>query len=180
VTRSRTAATAGSAAIAFAAASVATGDPAPVAARLVVLGAALGAIASYDINDHRIPNRIVLPACLACAALLVAHGTTLGPLIPGFLLVAGLLTMSLLVPRSLGMGDVKLALLLGFAVGWTVPVALFAGMFAALVPSVVLFARHGAKARKMAIPFAPFLALGGVLALFWGRPLLDWYLGFLH
>jgi leader peptidase (prepilin peptidase)/N-methyltransferase len=48
------------------------------------------------------------------------------------------------------------------------------------VPSAVLFARHGSKARKMAIPFAPFLALGGVLALFWGQPALDWYRGFLH
>jgi leader peptidase (prepilin peptidase)/N-methyltransferase len=65
-------------------------------------------------------------------------------------------------------------------VGWTVPIALFFGMIAALVPSAVLFARHGSKARKMAIPFAPFLALGGVLALFWGRPVLDWYLRFLH
>jgi prepilin signal peptidase PulO-like enzyme (type II secretory pathway) len=44
----------------------------------------------------------------------------------------------------------------------------------------VLFARHGSAARKMAIPFAPFLALGGVFALFWGRPVLDWYLTFLH
>ena len=50
-------------------------------------------------------------------------------------------------------------------------------MIAALVPSVVLFARHGAAARKLAIPFAPFLALGGVLALFFGGPLIDWYLG---
>jgi len=87
---------------------------------------------------------------------------------------------ALAYPRGMGMGDVKLALLLGFAVGWTVPVALFAGMIAALVPSAVLFARHGSKARKMAIPFAPFLALGGVLALFWGQPVLDWYQGFLH
>ena len=59
------------------------------------------------------------------------------------------------------------------------PVALFAGMLFALVPSIVLFARHGLAARKMAIPFAPFLALGGVVALFAGAPLIDWYLRFL-
>jgi leader peptidase (prepilin peptidase)/N-methyltransferase len=59
-----------------------------------------------------------------------------------------------------------------------VPIALFAGMAFALVPSAVLFARHGLAARKMAIPFAPFLALGGVVALFAGGPLIDWYLRF--
>jgi prepilin signal peptidase PulO-like enzyme (type II secretory pathway) len=79
----------------------------------------------------------------------------------------------------MGMGDVKLALLLGFMVGKTVPIALFAGMVAALVPSAVLFARHGSAARKMAIPFAPFLALGGILALFAGHALLDAYLSIL-
>jgi leader peptidase (prepilin peptidase)/N-methyltransferase len=76
----------------------------------------------------------------------------------------------------MGMGDVKLALLLGVAVGRSVPVALLAGMIFALVPSAVLFARHGAAARKMAIPFAPFLALGGILALFAGGPIVHWYL----
>ncbi len=61
----------------------------------------------------------------------------------------------------MGMGDVKLALLLGVMLGRTVPIALMVGMVAALVPSAVLFARHGSAARKMKIPFGPFLALGG-------------------
>ena len=74
------------------------------------------------------------------------------------------------------MGDVKLALLLGAMLGRTAPVALMVGMIAALVPSLVLFARHGKAARKMGIPFAPFLSLGGVVALFFGDDLLDAYL----
>ena len=74
------------------------------------------------------------------------------------------------------MGDVKLALLMGTALGRTVSVALFLGMVAALVPSIVLLARHGSKARKMAIPFAPFLALGSVVALFAGGTLVHAYL----
>jgi leader peptidase (prepilin peptidase)/N-methyltransferase len=86
---------------------------------------------------------------------------------------------ALAYPKGMGMGDVKLALLLGFAVGRSVPVALMAGMLAALVPSIVLFARHGSAARKMGIPFAPFLAFGGVLALFVGDRLLDAYLSVL-
>ena len=78
------------------------------------------------------------------------------------------------------MGDVKLALLMGAALGKTVPVALMAGMLAAMIPSLVLFARHGKKARKMGIPFGPFLAIGSVVALFWGADILDAYLSTLH
>jgi leader peptidase (prepilin peptidase) / N-methyltransferase len=75
------------------------------------------------------------------------------------------------------MGDVKLAFLLGAMLGVNVVVALMLGFVAALVPSVVLFARHGSAARKMAIPLVPFLALGSVVALFFGDSILDWYLG---
>jgi leader peptidase (prepilin peptidase)/N-methyltransferase len=74
------------------------------------------------------------------------------------------------------MGDVKLALLLGAMLGRTVGVALMFGMLAALVPSIVLMVRHGSAARKMALPFGPFLALGGLVALFAGERLLDLYL----
>ncbi len=90
----------------------------------------------------------------------------------GFLLAA-----ALAYPGGMGMGDVKLALLMGVALGRVVPVALLVGMISAIVPSVVLFARHGRAARKMAIPFAPFLALGSLVALFAGASLLHAYLG---
>jgi leader peptidase (prepilin peptidase)/N-methyltransferase len=76
----------------------------------------------------------------------------------------------------MGMGDVKLALLLGAMLGRVVPVGLMLGMLSALVPSFYLLARHGSAARKMGIPFAPFLALGALIALFAGQPLLDAYL----
>jgi leader peptidase (prepilin peptidase) / N-methyltransferase len=82
-------------------------------------------------------------------------------------------------PAGMGMGDVKLALFMGAVLGKAVAVALMLGMLAALVPGLFLLARHGSRARKMAIPFAPFLALGSVIALFWGDGLLDAYLGFL-
>ena len=103
-----------------------------------------------------IPNRIVLPA----AVLVLAARTAVAPARrPGrspppagslFLLLA-----ALAYPGGLGMGDVKLALLLGAALGATLPVALMIGMLAALVPAVVLLARHGQAARKMAIPLGP-------------------------
>ena len=85
---------------------------------------------------------------------------------PAFLLLA-----ALAYPGGMGMGDVKLALLMGVALGRTVAVALPLGMLVALVPAIFLFARHGSGARKMAIPFAPFLALGSVVALFAGDAL---------
>jgi leader peptidase (prepilin peptidase)/N-methyltransferase len=77
----------------------------------------------------------------------------------------------------MGMGDVKLALLLGAMLGVNVTVALMVGFIAALVPAAAMALRHGTSARKMAIPFAPFLALGGVVALLFGDSLLDSYLG---
>ena len=142
--------------------------------------AVLVVLSAIDIDRRIVPNRIVLPA----AAIVLVAQTAVHPsvewLVSGLAASLFLLLAALAYPRGMGMGDVKLALLLGFAVGWPVAFALFAGMIAALVPSAVLFARHGSAARKMAIPFAPFLALGGVLALFWGPQVLAWYGGFLH
>jgi len=138
--------------------------------------AVLVAITATDITHRIVPNRIVLPAAavvlIAQTALYPSPEWALGAVgAAGFLLVA-----AIAYPAGMGMGDVKLALLLGAMLGRLVGVGLMLGMFAALVPSVVLFARHGAAARKMGIPFAPFLAFGAVVALFVGKPLLDAYL----
>jgi leader peptidase (prepilin peptidase)/N-methyltransferase len=137
-------------------------------------------LSAIDIDRRIVPNRIVLPA----AAIVLVAQTVLHPSVEwvaaGFGASLFLLLAALAYPSGMGMGDVKLALLLGFALGRTVPVAMFAGMFSALVPSAVLFARHGSAARKMGIPFAPFLALGGLVALFAGEPLVDAYLTLLH
>jgi leader peptidase (prepilin peptidase) / N-methyltransferase len=142
--------------------------------------AVLVAISAIDLEHRIIPNRIVLPATVV---VLVAN--TLRDVSPEWAVAAlgasaFLLTAALIYPAGMGMGDVKLALLMGAALGKTVPVALMAGMVAAMVPSLVLFARHGSKARKMGIPFGPFLAIGSVIALFWGHAILDAYLSTLH
>jgi leader peptidase (prepilin peptidase)/N-methyltransferase len=68
---------------------------------------------------------------------------------------------------------------MGAALGKLVAVAMMIGMFAALVPGIVLLARHGQEARKMGIPFAPFLALGSIVALFAGDYLFEWYFALL-
>jgi leader peptidase (prepilin peptidase) / N-methyltransferase len=138
--------------------------------------AVLVAITATDITHRIVPNRIVLPAA---ALVLVAH-TALQPSPEWALGALGaalfLFVAALAYPGGMGMGDVKLALLLGAMLGRYVGVGLMLGMLVAIVPSVFLLARHGAAARKMGIPFAPFLALGAVVALFVGHALLDAYL----
>ena len=136
---------------------------------------ALVAVSATDIEHRIIPNRIVLPA----AAIVLAANTALhlspvwalGALgASGFLFAA-----ALAYPKGMGMGDVKLALLMGAALGKTVSVAMMIGMLAALVPGIYLLARHGQAGRKIRIPFGPFLALGSVIALFAGHELLHAY-----
>jgi len=133
-------------------------------------------VSATDLSHRIVPNVIVLPA----AAIVLVAQTVLEPGAEWALGAFGasffLFLAALAYPKGMGMGDVKLALLLGAMLGRTVPVGLMLGMIAALVPSVVLLARHGSAARKMAIPFAPFLAFGAVVALFFGDRLLDAYL----
>jgi leader peptidase (prepilin peptidase) / N-methyltransferase len=132
-------------------------------------------ITRTDFEHRLIPDRIVLPG-----ALLVLVGRTVDEpsvawILAGLGAGAGLFLLVLAYPRGMGMGDVKLALFLGCGLGLVVVVGLFAGFLAAAVPAVVLLVRHGRAARKQAIPLGPFLALGGVLALFAGDAILDWY-----
>ncbi len=144
-----------------------------------VFCASLVVVTATDLTHRIVPNRVVVPAAVVVLALMTLSRPSpewaIGAVgASGFLLVA-----ALAYPGGMGMGDVKLALLMGAALGRSVTVGLFVGMVAALVPSIVLFVRHGGKARKMAIPFAPFLALGSVVALFAGRALIDVYLSLL-
>ena len=135
-------------------------------------------VTATDIERRIVPNRVVVPAAVAVLALMTASHPSpewaLGALgAAGFLFLA-----ALAYPGGMGMGDVKLALLIGALLGVTTPVGLMLGMFLALVPSLFLFARHGARARRLAIPFAPFLCAGAVIALFAGDSILHAYLGF--
>ena len=117
---------------------------------------------------------------LPAAAIVLAAQTLLEPspewAIAGLGASLFFFLAALAYPSGMGMGDVKLALLLGAMLGRTVPVAMMIAMIAALVPSIVLLVRHGSAARKMGIPFGPFLALGGIVTLFAGEYLLDLYL----
>ena len=124
-------------------------------------------ISKHDLERHIIPNRIVVPAWLA---VLAAHMAIHPHHWLEWLLAslgAGLffLVIQLAYPAGLGMGDVKLALLLGAALGWSVLAALFLGTVAAGLVSAGLLLTRGAQARKQAIPLGPFLAAGALVVL---------------
>jgi leader peptidase (prepilin peptidase)/N-methyltransferase len=135
----------------------------------------LVAVSATDLEHRIIPNRIVVPAGL----IVLAANTALDPsprwAIAAFAASGFLFATALAYPAGMGMGDVKLAFLMGAALGSSLTVAMFVGMLAALVPGIVLFARHGKAARKMGVPFGPFLALGSVVGLFAGPWLLHAY-----
>jgi leader peptidase (prepilin peptidase)/N-methyltransferase len=138
---------------------------------------ALVVVTATDLERRIVPNAVVLPAAAAVLALqTAAHPSPEWAL--GAIGAAGFFFLAALAyPGGMGMGDVKLALLIGALLGLTTPVAILLALFLALVPSAFLLARHGARARKLGIPFAPVLAAGAVIALFAGEAILHAYLG---
>jgi leader peptidase (prepilin peptidase) / N-methyltransferase len=136
-------------------------------------------------REHRIiPNKLTA----AGAMLALALGTVLDPggepsrLIAGAAAGGFLLLAALAYPGGMGMGDVKLAGMIGLFLGAAVAPALLIALLAGVTVGAVIVARKGAKAgRKTAVPFGPFLALGGVVAMLVGQPLVTWYTThFLH
>jgi leader peptidase (prepilin peptidase) / N-methyltransferase len=139
----------------------------------------LVAVSAIDIEHRIVPDKIVLPATVIVLAAQTVRDPSVEWVLSAFLAALFLFIAAVIYPAGMGMGDVKLALLMGAMLGKVVAVALILGMVLGVVPSVYLLVRHGRKARKMGIPFAPFLALGSVIALFAGEWLLDAYLGLL-
>lgn len=156
--------------------SVAIFGPTAEAAFAAGFCAVLVTLSVIDARLRIVPNRIVVPAA---GVALVLH-TALDPspewLVSALAAAGFLFIVVLAYPKGLGLGDVKLALLLGAALGASVSVALMLGLFAALVPAAVLVVRHGTAARKMGVPLVPFLSLGAIVALFLGDRILDAYL----
>ncbi len=147
------------------------------AAAAAVACGALVVVTATDLERRVVPNRVVLPAAAAVLALRTAAQPSpvwaIGALgAAGFFLAA-----ALAYPGGMGMGDVKLALLVGALLGRATPLGIVLGLLFALVPSAVLLVRHGLGARRLAIPLAPFLAAGAVVALFAGHAILHAQLG---
>jgi leader peptidase (prepilin peptidase) / N-methyltransferase len=138
----------------------------------------LAAITLTDLELQVIPNAVVLPGAVAGIAIVAATdpGSLPQGLVAAAIAGAGLLALALAQPRGMGMGDVKLAAMMGLYLGPDVAIALLVGFVCGAAYGAALIVRHGAAARKRAIPFGPFLALGGIVSLWFGDPILDWYL----
>jgi leader peptidase (prepilin peptidase)/N-methyltransferase len=134
-------------------------------ARVSMLGAALGALAYIDVADHRIPNRIVVPASAACAVSLVADRPSVQRLLPSLVLVAFMLALSFASPASFGMGDVKLAILVVLGLGDVATRALVLGLVFAAAFGALLLLRFGRSAAAQSLPLAPFLATGAAVVV---------------
>jgi len=136
-------------------------------------------VAFIDLDHRIIPNAIVLPGAVAAIAIVAATEPSelsehliAGAAAAGFLLLA-----VLAYPRGMGMGDVKLAGVLGLYLGRSVGPAMLVALLSGTIVGVVIIARKGAaEGRKTAVPFGPFLSLGGLVGLFFGPDIVDWYL----
>ena len=140
---------------------------------LFLLG--LVVVTRTDLEHRLIPNAIVLPGTAVIVVLRTIDDPSVEWIASAVVAALVLFLVVLVYPSGLGMGDVKLAAFLGAGLGVAVIVSMFVGFFVAFVPAAVLLVRHGRRARKLGIPLGPFLALGGVVALFWGDAILDWY-----
>jgi leader peptidase (prepilin peptidase) / N-methyltransferase len=139
--------------------------------------AALIALAGIDLDHRLLPNKIVYPMAAygVVATLLVEREDLVEHLIAGAGAFAFLLAALLAYPRGMGMGDVKLAGAMGLYLGLSVIPALLTAFLTGSVVGLAIIAREGASARKKAVPFGVFLAIGGIVGVLVGPDLVDVY-----
>jgi leader peptidase (prepilin peptidase)/N-methyltransferase len=155
-------------------------------ALLVFTAATLG-LALIDLDHQLIPNRVLLPATGATAGLLVIGalvdglaGDLIRAAAGGLGYFAFLLIVAIVARGGFGMGDVKLAFLLGLMLAFASWGSLFVGIIGSIllggIASVLLLA-FGRKGRKAKFAYGPYLVLGAWVALAWGQRIADWYVG---
>jgi leader peptidase (prepilin peptidase)/N-methyltransferase len=136
-------------------------------------------VALIDLEFRIIPNKLMIVGTVVALAILAI---TAPDDIPQHLIAAAaaggfLLVAAIAYPAGMGMGDVKLAFVMGLFLGRDVGVAMLVALVSGSVVGIAVMARKGAaEGRKTAIPFGPFLALGGIVGLLAGEPVIDWYL----
>ena len=145
----------------------------------LVLAAALVAVTGIDLDHQIIPDVVTLPGIAAGLAFsLITGQPRWTDALIGVLVGGGIFFLIIVASRGgMGGGDMKLAAMLGAFLGWrSLLVAILAAVLAGGILAIALLALRR-RGRKDAVPFGPFLAMGGLVALFWGPPLIDWYLG---
>ena len=159
--------------------------PEAVLPGFLVFFAALLVVSVIDLEHFIVPKKVVYPALFASGPLLVVAAvagndwTSLRDAVLGCLLAWGsLFVIHLASPQGMGFGDVRLAALIGVYLGWLSLGHVLVGMFlaflaAALTGIGLIVARR--RTRKDRVPFGPFLALGAVIAVLVGAPIIDWY-----
>ena len=144
----------------------------------LVLCAVLVAITLTDFELRIIPNAFVLAGAIAGLAIVIAFD--LGELDQRGIAIAvaggAFFLLALVYPRGMGMGDAKLVAMMALYLGRSIAPAVLVGLIAGSVVGIAIIARQGSGARKQAVPFGPFLAVGGVVGLWFGDDIVDWYL----
>jgi leader peptidase (prepilin peptidase) / N-methyltransferase len=139
----------------------------------------LAVITLTDFEQRIIPNKVLLPGAILCLA--IAAPTDPGGLPERFIAAAvagGILFLVVLAyPKGMGLGDFKLTATMGLFLGSAVAPAVLIALLIGSLVGIALIVRHGSQARKMTIPFGPFLAFGGAVAMLVGDQLIDLYLG---
>lgn len=154
-----------------------TDDGAQLALGLVLCTLLL-TVTLTDLELRLIPNAILIAGAVVGLALALVDdpGGVPDRLIAAAIAGGLLLIVALVYPRGMGMGDVKLVAVMGLYLGRAVAPAMLIAFAAGALVGIALIVRDGAAARKRAVPFGPFLALGGVLGLWFGDEIVDWYL----
>ena len=150
---------------------------------LLYITSALVVIFIYDLKHYLIPDKVLFPAI---AIALIYNLIFNFYLVPNFLLAvavgAGFFLVIFLISKGkwMGFGDVKLAILMGFLLGYpNIVTALFLAFFFGAIIGVILIVKQN-KGLKSEIPFGPFLIIGTFIALFYGNQIIQWYLNFLQ
>ena len=139
--------------------------------------AMLIAVAGIDLDHRIIPNKILLPAAIWGLAATIAFrpDNVDDALIAGGIAFGALLLAALAYPAGMGMGDVKLAGVMGIYLGSSVAPAMLVAFITGSLVGLLIIAREGRDARKKGVPFGPFLAVGGLVGIFAGPELVDVY-----
>lgn len=145
----------------------------------LVFVAVLAIVTLTDLERRVIPNKVLIAGALICLAIAIPSDPAGVPerLIAAVTAGGLFFLVALAYPAGMGLGDVKLVATMGLFLGRAVAPAILAALLAGSLVGLVLITRHGSGARKMAIPFGPFLALGGLVGLLAGDQLIDLYLG---